>query len=107
MLQRIPWVKVFAAGPEDPLNDRHKFFRMICLVQFSMRAHVIYDIKRHNPSPNHLRQDQRYREELGPDTVRGKDARTLQGSRLAAERKIYKDWAFLKMEHQRFFIMIE
>ena len=56
MLQRVPRVEGFPAGPEDPFHIRHTFFCMICRVNVSMRARGIYEIKRHYQSPNHLRQ---------------------------------------------------
>ena len=92
MLQRFPWAKLFAMGLEDPLHSRHKFFCMICCVHVSMRARGVYEIKRHYQSANHLRQDQRYREQYFPEAVRGKDARILYADRLAAEPKAYMDW---------------
>ena len=61
-LQRVPWSKLFASGPENPLENRHSFFCMICKDNVSMRSRGIYEIVRHYQSAGDLRQDQRYRE---------------------------------------------
>ena len=60
MLQRLPWAKVLATGPEGPLHIRHQLFSMICQYNVSMLARGNYENKRHYQNPNHLRQDKRY-----------------------------------------------
>ena len=58
MMPRVPRAKVFATGPDDPLNNRHKLYCKICRVNVCMRAWVVYDMNRPYQSPNHLREDQ-------------------------------------------------
>ena len=51
----------------------------------------MFEIKGHYRNANHLRQDQRYREDYFPEAVRGKGARILHADQLAAERKLHMD----------------
>ena len=50
MLQAKPWAEVFATRPEEPLEARHKFYNLICMVNVSMPSRDIYEIKRHYQS---------------------------------------------------------
>ena len=52
----------FATGPDDPLNNCHKFYCVICRVNVSMRARGVYETKRQNQSLNHSPLYQRSRE---------------------------------------------
>ena len=58
-LQRVPWAKNFATLKQPSKNNC-----MICRLNVSMRARGVYEVKRHNQSPNQLRQDQRLREKF-------------------------------------------
>ena len=71
-------------GPKVCSIISESSFLMIC-ARVSNRSRGIYEIKRHYQSPNHLRQDQSYREKCCPDAVREKDTRVLHGKRLVAE----------------------
>ena len=52
MLQRVPWVvMIFGTGPDDPLQNRHKYNSMICRVNVSMRARGHYEISRYYQNP--------------------------------------------------------
>ena len=101
ILQRVPSAKLFATGPENSLENRPKFYRMICRVNTSMRSCGVYEIKWHYQSGGHLRQDQRYRDWCFSEAVRRKDARLMYGERLATKRKIYMDCALPEMDHKR------
>ena len=89
MLALAPFAKVFATGPDDPLNNRYSFYCMLCKRNISMRTLGLYELKRHFQPDCHFREDQRLREKICPGKVRGRDGRVLYGSKLEAEREVY------------------
>ena len=101
IIKSVPWMKIFATGPENLLHNRHMFFFKICRVIVSKSARGTYETKRHYQSPNLLRQNQPYPEKYCRDAVREKDARLLHGGCLAEEQKIFMDWKFLEMDHKQ------
>ena len=46
MLQQKQLAKIFATGPEDPMNNRHNFYSKFYHVNVSMRARGIWEIKK-------------------------------------------------------------
>ncbi len=91
MLVLAPFAKVFATGPEDPLENKYCFYCMLCRRNISMRTRGLYELKRHFQRDCHLRVDQRFREKYCPGKVRGRDGRVLYGSKLEAEREFYME----------------
>ena len=91
MLVLTPFAKVFASGPEDPLENKYCFYCMLCRRNISMRTRGLYELKRHFQRDCHLRVDQRFREKYCPGKVRGRDGRVLYGSKLEAEREFYME----------------
>ena len=85
MLELAPFAKVFATGPEDPLENKYCFYCMLCRRKISMRTRGLYELKCHFQQDCHFRADQRFREKHCPGKVRGRDGRVLYGSRLEAE----------------------
>ena len=99
MLELAPFAKVFATGPEDPLENVYCFYCMLCRRNISMRTRGLYELKRHFQRDCHFRADQRFRGKYCPGMVRGCDGRVLDGSKLEAEREFYMeldvaDWDF-------------
>ena len=72
MLRRVAGAKLFATGPEHPIENRQQFYRMICKVNVSMRSRGVYEIKRHYHSAGHLRRNQHYRDRYFPGFFMGK-----------------------------------
>ena len=91
MLELAPFAKVFATGPEDPLENKYCFYCMLCKRNISMRTRGLYELKRHYQRDCHFRSDQRFREKHCPGNVRGRDGRVLYGSKLEAEREVYME----------------
>ena len=91
MLELAPFAKVFATGPEDPLENKYCFYCMLCRRNISMRTRGLFELKRHFQSDCHLRADQRFREKYCPGKVRGRNGRVLYGSKLEAEREFYME----------------
>ena len=52
MLQRLPWAKVVAKGPDYPMNNLYKLCCLICRVNAYMRARGVYVIKKAYQSPH-------------------------------------------------------
>ena len=61
MLELAPLTKVFATGPEDPLENNYCFYCMLCRRNISMRTRGIFELKRHFQRDCHVRADQRFR----------------------------------------------
>ena len=101
MLELAPFAKVFATGPEDPLNNRFSFYCMLCKRNISMRTRGLYELKRHFQRDCHFRADQRLREKICPGKVRGRDGRVLYGSKLEAEREVYMELDLPELSHKR------
>ena len=91
MLELAPFARVFAFGPEDPLENKYCFYCMLCRRNISMRTRGLYELKRHFQRDCHYRADQRFREKHCPGKVRGRDGRVLYGSKLEAEREVYME----------------
>ena len=91
MLEIAPFSKVFATGPEDPLENTYWFYCMLCRRNISMRTRGLYDLERHFQRECHFRADQRFREKYCPGKVRGCDGRVLYGSKLVAEPEFYME----------------
>ena len=91
MLELAPFPKVFATGPDDPLENKYCFYCMLCRRNISMRTRGLYELKRHFQRACHFRADQRFREKHCPGKVRGRDGRVLYGSTLEAEREFYME----------------
>ena len=64
--------EISATGPENPLNNRHKSFCLICRIFFSMRVREKNEISWRYQGTNQLPQDQLYGEKYCLDAVRGK-----------------------------------
>ena len=101
MLELAPFAKVFATGPDDPLNNRYSFYCMLCKRNISMRTRGLYELKRHFQRDCHFRADQRLREKICPGKVRGRDGRVLYGSKLEAEREVYMELDLPELSHKR------
>ena len=101
MLELGPFAKVFATGPDDPLKTRYSFYCMLCKKNISMRTRDLYELKRHFQRDCHFRADQRLRERICPDNVRGRDGRVLYGSKLKAEREVYMELDLPELSHKR------
>ena len=91
MLELAPFAKVFATGPDDPLNNRYCFYCMLCKRNNSMRTRGLYELKRHFQRDCHFRADQRLKERVCPGKIRGCDGSVLYGSKLEAEREVYME----------------
>ena len=91
VLELGPFAKVFATGPEDPLENKYCFYCMLCRRNISMKTRGLYELKRHFQPDCHFWTDQRFREKNFPGKVRGRDGRVLYGSKLEAEREIYME----------------
>ena len=91
MLELVPFTKVFATGPEVPLENKYCFYCMLCTRNISMRTRGLYELKRHFQRDCHFRADQRFKEKNCPGNVRGRDGRVLHASKLEAERELYMD----------------
>ena len=89
MLKLAPFAKFFAAGPEDPLKNKHCFFCMLCKKNISINSRGLNQLKRHYQRDWHLRNDQRFREGYCFGKVRGRDARVLYGEKLEIGREQY------------------
>ena len=101
MLELAPFAKVFATGPDDPLNNRYSFYYMLCKRNISMRTRGLYELKRHFQRDCHFRADKRLREKICPGKVRGRDGRVLYGSKLEAEREVYMELDLPELSHKR------
>ena len=104
MLKLAPFLKVFATRPDDPLNNRHSFYCMLCKRNISMRTRGLYELKRHFQRDCHFRADQRLRENICPGKVRGRDGRVLYGCKLEAEREVYMELDLPELSHKRPFL---
>ena len=89
MLELGPFAKMFATGPEDPLENKYCFYCMLCRRNISMRTRGLYELKRHFQCDCHFRADERFREKHCPGKVRGRNGGMLYGSKLEAEREVY------------------
>ena len=101
LLELAPFAKVFATGPDDPLNNRYSFYCMLFKRNISMRTRGLYELKRHFQRGCHFRADQRLREKICPGNVRGRDGRVLYGSKLEAEREVYMELDLPELSHKR------
>ena len=101
MLEIAPFGKIFATGPENPLNNRHSFYCMICRRNVSMKSRGLYELKRHFQREQLLRADQRFRALYHPSKVRGSDGRTLYGSRLEAEKELFMHLDVPELDRKR------
>ena len=91
MLELAPFAKVFATGPEDPLENKYCFYCMLCRRNISMRTRGLYELKRHYQRDFHFRADQRFREKHCPGKVRCRGGRVLYGSKLEVEHEVYME----------------
>ena len=89
MLELAPFAKVFATGPEDPLENKYCFYCMLHRRRISMKTRGLYELKRHFQRDCHFRADQRFREKYCPGKFRGRDGRVLYDSRSEAKREFY------------------
>ena len=101
MLKGAPFAKIFATGPENPLKNRHCFYCMLCRRNASMESRGLYELKRHFQREHHLRADQRFRARYHPSKVRGSDGRTLYGSKLEAEKELFRRLDVPELDHKR------
>ena len=109
MLELAPFAKVFATGPDDPLNNRYCFYCMLCKNKNSMRTRGLHELRRHFQRDCHSRADQRIREEICPSKVRDRDGRVLYGSMLEAERELYIELDRPDLSHRRpfYYVVLE
>ena len=91
MLELAPFAKVFATGPQDPLENKYCFYCILGRRNISMRTRGLNELKRHFQTNCHFRADQRFREKYCTGKVRGCDGRVLYGSKLEAEREVYME----------------
>ena len=103
MLELALFAKVFAIGPEDPLEDKYCFYCLLCRRNISMKTRGLYELKRHFQGDCHFRADQCFREKHCPGKVRGRDGRVLYGSRLEAEREVYLELDVPDLDFKRLF----
>ena len=101
MLELAPFAKIFATGPENPLNNRHCFYCMLCRRNVSMSSRGFYELKRHFQREHHLRAGQRFRARYHPSKIRGSDGRTLYGSKLEAEKELFMHLDVPELDHKR------
>ena len=101
MLELAPFAKMFATGPEDPLESKYCFYCMLCRRDFSMRTRRLYELKRHFQQYCQFRTDQRFREKYCPGKLRGRDGRMLYGSKLEAEREVYMELDIPDLDFKR------
>ena len=101
MLEIAPFAKIFATGPENPLENRHCFYCMIRRRNVSMKSRGLYELKRHFQREHHLRADQRFRARYHPSKIRGSDGRTLYGSMLEAEKELFMHLDVPELDHKR------
>ena len=59
----ITWTRNFVCGPQDPVENRHSFYCMICNMSLSYKSKVAQEVLRHRRTEKHLRKDQRWRYE--------------------------------------------
>ena len=62
MLELTPFAKVFATGPEDPLENKYCFYCMLFRRNISMRTRGLYELRHHFLRDCHFRADQQIRE---------------------------------------------
>ena len=91
MLELALFAKVFAIGPEVPLENKYCFYCLLCRRNISMTTRGLYELKLHFQRDCHFRADLRFREKHCPGKTRGRDGRVLYGSKLEAEREIYME----------------
>ena len=91
MLELAPFAKVFATGPEDPLENKSCSYCMLCRRYISMRTRGLNELKRKFQRDYHFRADQRFREKHCSGKVRGRDGRVVYGLKLEAELEIYME----------------
>ena len=103
MLELALFAKVFATGPEDPLENKYCFYCMLRRRNISMRTWGLYELKRPFQRDSHFRADQQYREKYCPGKVRGRDGRVLYGSGLEAERECYIELDVPDLDFKRLF----
>ena len=101
MLELARFAKLFATGPDDPLNNRYSFYCMLCVRNISMTTRGLYELKRHFQRNCHFRADQRLREKIFPGKIRGRDRRVLYGSKLEAEREVHMELDLPELSHKR------
>ena len=100
-LELAPFAKVFATGPEDPLENKYCFCCMFCRRNISMRTRGLYELKRHFQRDCHFEANQRFREKHCPGLFRGRDGRVLYGSKLEAGREIYMELDVPELDCER------
>ena len=101
MLELALFAKMFATGPEDPLENKYCFYCMLCRRNISMRTRRFYELKRHFQRDCHFRADQRFRENYCPGQIRGRDGRVLYGSKIEADRGFYMELAVPDLDFKR------
>ena len=103
MLELAPFAKVFATGPDDPLENKYCFYCILCRRNISMRTRGLYELKRHFQRDCHFRADQRFREKHCPGKVHGRVGRVLYGSKLEAQREVYMELDVPDLDFKRAF----
>ena len=101
MLEFVPFAKIFATGPKNPLKNRHCFYCLICRRNVSMKSRGLYELKRHFQREHRLRADQRFRARYHHSKVRGSDGRTLYWSKLEAEKELFMHLDVPELDHKR------
>ena len=95
VLELASFAKVFATGPEDPLENKYCFYCMLCRRNISMRMRGLYELKRHFQRDCHFQADQRFRLKHCPGKVRGRDGRVLYGSKWKWSGSCIWNWTLL------------
>ena len=101
MLELAPFAKVFATGPEGPLENKYRFYCMLCRRNISMRTRGLYELKRHFQRDCHFQAHQRFREKHCPGKIRGRDGTVFYGWKLEAEREVYMELDFPDLDFKR------
>ena len=101
MLEVAPFAKIFATGPENRLKNRHCFYFMLCRRNVSMKSRGLFELKRHFQREHHLRADQRFCARYHPSKLRGSEGRTLNGSKLEAEKELFMHLDVPELDHKR------
>ena len=91
MFEISSFSKVFATGPDYPLENKNCFYCMFCRRNISMRTRGLYELKRQYQKGCHLRVDQIFREQHCLGKVRGRDRRMLYESKQEAESDLYME----------------
>ena len=101
MLKIAPFEKIFATGPENPLKNWHCFLCMICKMYVSMKSRDLYEKKAAFLVGTSFEVRSGVSCSLHPSKIRNSDARTLYGSKLEAEKELFRHLEVPEVDHKR------